>query len=67
MNNQTETQTHMLRLLETGELVTMHETRQREAAQAYFKSQLLSEVLELQNNLTDSSHAALTAVGHRKF
>ena len=67
MNDQTETHTHMLRLLDTGELVTMHETRQREAAQAYFRSRLLSEILELQNNLTDTSHAALYVSRLRKL
>ena len=67
MNDQILKHADTLQLLETGELITEREYRQREAAQAFFRTRLLGEVLELQNDLMNITHAANTAVGRRKF
>ena len=67
MYNQTTSQTQTLRLLETGELVPVHESEQQEAAQAYFRSRLLNEGLMDQRNTMDNSQIASTAVGRNKY
>ena len=66
MSNYETTQTGTLRLLETGELIPEREFRQREAAEACYRTQLICAVQELQNELLGITHSVPTAIGRRK-
>ena len=56
-----------MRLIETGDLITEREYRQQKAAHAYFRTQLLSETIELQNGLVRISQAAIHGVWRSKY
>ena len=67
MNDLTVTDTDLSPLLVTGELITAHEYRQQKAAQALFRARLLSEMVELQNDLMNIPCVASTIEPRRKL
>ena len=67
MTNQTDTQTHMLQLLVTGDLVPVRESEQQAAAKAFFRGRLLGDMLEIHDDSTHCADVGTAASGHQKF
>ena len=67
MSNQTVTQTHMLQLLETGDLIPVRDSEQQAAAQACFRGRLLGDMLDFQDNFVHSANAGAAAFRRQIF
>ena len=64
MTNQTVTQTHMLQLLVTGDLVPVRDSEQQAAAQAFLRGRLLGDMLDFRDDFVHSANVGAAASGH---